>query len=424
MKLPALVLLLAGSLGAVPLTLQQALDEATKQSPDIQLARLRTAEAEARIAVVRAGLMPQATLQIAGTYQTSNLQGIGLVFPGFPSRVGPYRTFDSRPRVTQSVLDFQLLSSIRTARARVGVASTQAEAVKEDLLVAVATAYFQALEAEARVAAAEARLTTAEAILHQARDREATAIGSKLDIARAEQQAETERGLVLQAQQDTDTIKSLLLQLIGRPQTALELTRPAEPNETRDATALLAEAIAKRPGLRALRQDLEVSRLEVETARREKLPKLTAFGDWGIAGAGPDRALSTYAVGAALTIPLWTGRRIEAEMALAAVRTDQVNAQLRKVQLEIEQQLRQALIERDSARAQLQAAERARAAAAQSLDLARVRLETGLATTVDVQVAQESVATADDTAIRSRFAVSLASTRLAWAAGDVRRAFR
>jgi outer membrane protein TolC len=62
-------------------------------------------------------------------------------------------------------------------------------------------------------------------------------------------------------------------------------------------------------------------------------------------------------------------------------------------------------------------------ATAQSLDLARVRLETGLATTVDVQVAQSSVATADDTLIRTRFAAALAGTRLAWATGDVRQAF-
>ncbi len=417
MKLPALALLLASGLGAVPLTLQQALDEAAKQSPDIQLARLRTVEAEARIAIVRAGLMPQATLHVATAYQTTNLQGIGLVFPGFPSRVGPYRTFDARPRVTQTVLDMQLLSSIRAARLRVGVANTQAETVKEDLQVAVATAYFQALEAEARVTAAAARLSTAEAILRQARDREATAIGSKLDIARAEQQSETERGLTLQATQDVDTLKSLLLQLIGRSQTAIELTNPGDPAELRDTTG------TNRPALRALRQDLEVSRLEVETARREKLPKLIAFGDWGVFGAGPDRALSTYAVGASLTIPLWTGRRIESEMALAAVRSDQLTAQARKLQLEIEQQIRQAQIERDSARAQLQAADRARAAAAQSLDLARVRLETGLATTVDVQVAQASVATADDTLIRTRFAAALATTRLAWATGDVRQAF-
>ena len=74
-----LLLAVASSAAAFPLTLLQALDEAVKQSPDIQLARLRTVEAEAKIAVARAGLMPQATLQVAGTYQTTNLQGIGLV---------------------------------------------------------------------------------------------------------------------------------------------------------------------------------------------------------------------------------------------------------------------------------------------------------------------------------------------------------
>ena len=51
-----------------------------------------------------------------GTYQTINLQNIGLIIPGMNSRVGPFRTFDARPTVMQNVLDLSLLSRIRAAR--------------------------------------------------------------------------------------------------------------------------------------------------------------------------------------------------------------------------------------------------------------------------------------------------------------------
>jgi len=418
------LLLAAIPLSAATLTLNQALDEAAELSPDVQFAKLRTTEAETQVTQAKSGLRPQVAFQISGTYQTSNLQGLGLIFPGFPSRVGPYRTFDMRPVVTQTILDFPLRETIKAARLRAGEASTQADAVREDLLVQVATTYFAALETEARVKAAEARLATAEAILRQARDREATAIGSRLDIARAEQQMETERGLALGSQLEEDKLKSQLLNLIGRDQATVELTAPAEIPDSGAEADLVSEAKLKRPGLRVLHQEVSALQIDAEVARRERWPRLSAFGDWGVAGTGPDRSLSTYAIGASLTVPVWTGGRIEAGEALASVHASEVTKQIRKFELAIAQQVREAWLERESERVQLEAATRARDAADQALELSRVRLETGLATTVEVQVAQSNLAAADDTLIRTRFAVSEATTRLAWAAGDVRRAFR
>ncbi len=134
---------------------------------------------------VKAGYGPQLSLVIGGAYQTTNLQGIGVIFPGFPSRVGPYRTFNARPVLTQTVLDLSLLEEIRASRERIREVKEEAEVTKEATIFAVLQLYLQALEAESRVSAAQARLRTAEGVLVQTMDREQAGAASRLDIERA-----------------------------------------------------------------------------------------------------------------------------------------------------------------------------------------------------------------------------------------------
>ena len=84
------VCLAAPVLPADTLTLRDALDLAGQLSPDVQTARLRILEREAESLVTRSAYQPQVNAVIGGSYQTTNLQGIGVIFPGVPSRVGPY----------------------------------------------------------------------------------------------------------------------------------------------------------------------------------------------------------------------------------------------------------------------------------------------------------------------------------------------
>ncbi|MFN9265702.1 MAG: TolC family protein, partial [Acidobacteriota bacterium] len=116
MRSLSILILSTAGLAAQTLTLESALELAAKQNPGVQLSRLRLLERRAQTDALRAGYLPQADLLVSATRQTSNLQGIGLVFPGFPSRIGPFRTFNARPIVSQKVIDLSLLASVRAAR--------------------------------------------------------------------------------------------------------------------------------------------------------------------------------------------------------------------------------------------------------------------------------------------------------------------
>lgn len=410
--------------GQTRLSLREALDQAAKLNPSVQTARLRALESKAQADAVRSRLAPQVSAVVAGTYATTNFQGIGLLFPGIPSRVGPFRTFTARPTATQTVLDLSLVSEVRAAREQTKRMKHQHDAAREETLLAVLQLYLQALQAESRVTAAEARLKTAETILAQTRDLEAGGAASKLDIARAEQRAETERSARIEAQRDRDVLVTLLVETIGlepgaEVAEAVVLEAPAVPYAAASPGEALEAALSQRAELRAAEAQARAAYREQQAASRQRFPKLQAFGDYGVLGQGPDRSLSTYAVGASVTFPLWTGRRIESQIAEAAARTGQAEQELRRAKLGIAQEVRQAQVELEASRQATTAAERAAAAARTSLELARLRFSAGLAANIDTIVAQGTLAEAEDREIRARYDMQLARARLARAQGDV-----
>jgi outer membrane protein len=414
------VCLLAGAAWSQQvLTLKQALEQVDRMNPDLAIARLRTVEAEAVSGAVRSGYQPQANLIVQSAYQTSNLQGIGLLIPGFSSRIGPFRTFNARPQVTQTVIDLGLLTRIRASRAQQGVTKLEADAVKDDLAIAVVELYIQALQSDSRIAASEARLASTEAVLRQVRDKEQAGSASKLDVARAEEQLENERGLRAAARRDAAVLRALLATAIGVEGSLAEerLEKPAFelPEEA---------ALQNRPDLKALEARVAVAALDRKAAAQQKLPKLTAFADWGVLGAGPDQSIGTYTVGATLTIPLWTGRRIESEVAAASAREDQTKQQIRRARIQIRQELQQFTTELQAALEIHQTAARAAAASRNILELATLRFQSGLATSVDTQVAQSGLAEAEDRRIRAEHDVLLAQARLAKAGGTILSAVR
>jgi len=405
---PLVVCLCAGQ----TLTLDAAMELAAKQNPGVQLARLRVLEREAQSVSTKSNYLPQADVVIGGTYQTSNLQGIGLAFPGFDGRIGPYRTFNARPIVSQRVLDFSLLAAIRASRLQAAAAKLDVEQVREDTQAAVVAVFLQTFQAQSRVKAAEARLVVADALLRQVTDRHSAGGASQLDVARNRQQRESEHMAVIAAGQDLALLRPALAELLGAPIEG-EL---AEPQLRTDANIPAGD----RADIRAAEERVKVAEQEFARVRREKWPKLSATGDYGVLGAGPDRSTSTYAVGATLQIPVWTSGRLEADQRAAEHRLAQAKEEVKRLRLAVQRLEAQALIAYESQQKAGAAAEASAAEARKVLDLARLRYESGLATAVDTVTAQGALAEAEDAAIRARYEASLALARLALSRSHIR----
>ncbi|MGB7762665.1 MAG: TolC family protein [Bryobacteraceae bacterium] len=405
------------------LSLRQTLELAEKKSPDVQLAVLRRVEAQARSLLARSAYQPQVGIAVGNTYQTSNMEGIGLLIPGIPSRLGPYRVFNARPQLTAPVFDLELLSGIHAARERVVESKYDAETARQATLLAVLELDINLFQAESRIAAAESRLRTAQAVHRQAEQSEAAGSASKLDLARTAQQVFAERANLTQATRDRDVVRAILLQTIGIEQDArIEFAAPELANfeeRLRSVDAIRSGAFEERAELNALEASRRAAQFDREAAQRERLPKLAFSGDYGVLGQGPDRSLSTYTLGGSLTIPLFTGGRIRANVDAAQSKVAQAEAELRKTRLRVSEEVERAAIESDASRETLSAASSATNEARKALELSRLRFRAGISTSVDVATAESALAQSEDFEIRTRYDWYLAEARLARAEGNV-----
>lgn len=403
-------------------TLREAVAKALDGNPDVATARLRMAEAELEAAITRTGYLPQVNATVGYSTQTTNLQGVGLIFPGFPSRVGPYRVFNARPVATQTILDAPLLTRIRAARLETERAKHQIDAMRDTVALSVIDLYLQALQAESRVIASRARLITATALLDQVKNREQAGASSKLDVARSEEEYHNEESTLVAAERDLRVLKVMILRVTGSdlPESfQLKAVSLAPLDELPSAFANLKTATADRPEVKADGVAIDRSKLDTQAARRQYWPTIAVSGDYGVLGAGINRNLSTYTAGVSVNIPVWTSGRIEKEIAAAKVRKRQAEQQARRTKLEIEEQARRSVLEWQAARESLTSFAKAAAAARESVELSRLRLGAGLATTIDTTVAQGRLASAEDAEIRSRYEVIRAQAGYARSLGRV-----
>lgn len=413
--------LLAWSAAAETLTLRQAVDKAAELNPDVALARLRIVEAEAEAAAAASRYLPQVNGRVDSSWQTNNLQGIGVTFPGVPSRIGPFWVFNARPVLTQTLIDGPLRSEIKAAREAYTQNRHNADAVRETTQLAVLELYLQALQAESRIRASEARLETARAVLKQAADKEELGGASKLDVARATQEFQNEDAARLQFRRDLEVLKVAIARTIGLDDANFDLeslaASPLAMLPPEDVSA--AAAVSARPEALAAQSGIRRAELDFERARRQYWPRLNFSSDFGVLGASPAQNVSTYTVGASLTFPIWTSGRLESEKLAAKARVDQARESLRQTKLSIEEDVRRSLIEWQASRNVLQASEKAAAAAKESVELSMLRFESGLSTNIDTNTAQARLAEAEDLAIRSRYDVLRARARNARARGNV-----
>lgn len=406
---------------AETLSLRQAVDKAADLSPDVALARLRIVEAEAEAGAAASRYLPQVNGRIDSSWQTNNLQGIGVSFPGVPSRIGPFWVFNARPVLTQTIVDGPLRSQIKAAREAYTQNRHSADAVRETTQLAVLELYLQALQAQSRTRASEVRLETARAVLKQATDKEELGAASKLDVARATQEFQNEDAARLQFQRDRDVLKVAIARTIGLEDANFDLESMAAsplamlpPDEITTAAAVNSrpEALAAQSGIRR-------AELDFERARREYWPKLNFSSDFGVLGASPAQNVSTYTVGAGLTFPIWTSGRIESEKIAAQARANQARESFRQTKLSIEEDVRRSVIEWRASRNVLESSEKAAAAARESVELSMLRFESGLSANIDTNTAQARLAESEDLAIRSRYDVLRARARNARARGSV-----
>jgi outer membrane protein TolC len=459
-----LVLWMSATSAAPPvLTLDAALQEARERNLDLKAAQARLAQADELSARVWAAYLPQVSAGAAYTYnqpsatmtlptgyfirQMTDAQGNpdtsqgGPAFdpaqpmspanpPGLPSSYVLYPSgmqdvtivkqhqLGGQLQVTQGLVLPALWPAFRNAELARDVAGTGVEVARREVLFAVAQLYYGAVALKEVEAVQQRLLENSRA--HEAdaevRVKAGTApqifvIRAQIDRTRIEQDLQRARNAFASARVALGT-------LLDHPE-EFDVEHPPEPQAPYGTPDELAgAALRDRPDVRLADRGLALAHGGHDAVLYKYAPNLALSGLYRVANMkGFSDSYDAWAVTLGLNWSLWDGGARESERREGAARVVEAQATLQSAQHKARDEVRRAVLDLESARAnRLKAEEQARLAR-ENMRLVSVAYSSGTATQVDLSDATTALAAAEVGAVTEALNVQVATLRLQKAVG-------
>ncbi|MGA3186247.1 MAG: TolC family protein [Bryobacteraceae bacterium] len=429
MRLMFLLSALAYAQDTLPLSLKRAVEIALapEGSPKVALAEESIKQSQTGVAQARAAFLPDIESSVTDQSETVNLRTFGLNFPlpaglSFPSLVGPFTVFDARATAQQSVFDFSSIRKYQSSKVSVEATKADAETTRNQVSDAVARAYLACLRADAKLETERANVDLSDALLKQTNRQKTAGTGLAIEVTRAQVQLANDRQNLIVAENDRRKAVLQLLRAMGLHLDAhIEFTDKLayKPVDVGPMEAALEKASKERAELKAQAKREEIARLNYGSVKAERLPSLSAFGNYGTTGEDIIGAMPTRAVGITLKVPIFDGGRRDARRAesLSELRQEQIRT--RDVKQQVDLDVRLALDSIHSAESQVETARQGLELSENELAQARRRYDGGVANSIEVTDAQTRLDRARDNQIAALYNYNLARLDLATATGSI-----
>jgi outer membrane protein TolC len=393
----------------------------------VLVAGTRVDEAEgARQRSMAAALLPRVNAQTYANYQNRDLRAFGISLPpipgfaGLPSVVGPFSNYDFRIYAQQNVIDLESYRTFKASELAVDAGKMDERDARDLIVRSIAALYLNGQSAAARVDAAQSRVRDSTTLLKLASDKHDAGTATGVDVLRAQVQLANDKQALLVAQ---NALKQSLLTLARNlgmsPGTAMELADPLHyqvlPQSQPDT--LLPTALKARSdylSLSSQRQGL----LEQQRANRARFyPKLSLNGNIGELGRSIGSVQTTGLIQGQIDFTVFDRDR-SGEAEQLASRVKRIDDQIADLERGVDEDIREALLNLDSAAEQVGVARQGQELAQRELSLAQDRFQAGTANNVEVVTAQDELARAEENYIVAVSSHVDAKFALARAMGD------
>jgi outer membrane protein TolC len=375
-------------------------------------------------AIVRSELMPNISGDLVVTEEQINLAALGFTgfgFPGIPTVVGPFHYYDLRAGLLQSVFNLTRIRNYRGAQENVRSTQFAAQDARDLIVLAVTGGYLQVVSATARVATVQAQVATALATYQQAQDRHNAGVAPLIDVTRTQVELQVQQQRLTAVQNDLAKLKIALGRLIGLPpgqEFSLSDTLPFAPLTSITLDQALSGAYQHRADLKAAESQVRAADLARMAAKAERYPSVALGADYGVIGGSPANSHGTFNVTGSVRMPIFLGGRIEGDIEQADAALSQRRSEFQDLRGRIDAEVRSAFLDLTSAASQVGVAQSNRGLAEQTLTQARDRFAAGVADTLEVVQAQETVAAAEQDYISALYSHNVAKATLARALGQ------
>lgn len=371
-------------------------------------------------------LLPQVSASAQENVNQSSMATLGLKLPGIPHVIGPYSYTSAGLSANQTLFSLEAVQRLRAARTAEQAAQLDYKDTLDVVTLTVGNAYLQVLQAASRIDVQESQVRNAKALNDQAVAGYEAGTRPRIDATRTEVQLRTEQYNLIVARNNFAIAKLTLARSIGLPlgqnyEAADTLPYAAINPPTLD-DALKAAYISRSDYAAALNSE-KAAEQNLSATKSERLPVLSTSGNYADIGSTIGHSHGTFGFQAGVSVPLFTGGRIKGEITQADARLQQRKAESENIRGQIDYDVRAAYLNLDAAKQQVDVAQHNVDLANENLVRSKERFTSGVADSVEVVQAEQTLASANDQSITSAYNHNLAKLALARALGVARTSY-
>lgn len=405
-----------------PLSLEQAIELALANNPEIAATRWDAFAASAKRATAEASRWP--TLSFEAGY-THSLDALRLIPASYNGETG---YFDNDISQADLVFNLPLFTGGRitnTISASEFLQKSQEKMLartREELVFNVSNTFYLMLSQLEVIRSLEFSVTTMKEHRMRVSELMAAQKAAKVDLLRTEVRlADLQQSLV--KERNVFAIeKRLLANLLGVENLAdsysitgtLEIT----PYTLRPAEQLVSLALQQRNDFLAAQARLKAQARMVDAAAAAYWPSVTLLGEYGARLAGSGESEDVGLVGVTVSVPIFEGGRISGQVQQEVASFRAAQERLRKLELQIRQEVETAMLDIQSSSKRIEATRWAVDQARESLRIERMKYDLGSGSMTDVLDAQSALLQSETNYARALADQHIALERLTLTTGE------
>lgn len=268
---------------------------------------------------------------------------------------------------------------------------------RQDLLVRLSGAYFEALMAQEQLALVLAQKEAYGAQLKSATRAFSVGIGTRTDIDDAQARYDMSLSQELDAQQNVRYTRHQLQVIVNQPVEHLAVLNAKRMELLPPSPTKLGEWIARgeenNAELLALHANIEVAKQELEKAKAGHYPTIDLFAQRSISESDTNYTINskyyTTAYGVQFNIPIWSGGYVNSQMRQAVANLEKAKQQYEARRREVSQEVRKEFQNVTEGILKVKALEQAERSADQAVFSNQKGFQAGTRTQVDILNAQQ-----------------------------------
>jgi outer membrane protein TolC len=416
--------------GPLSLGLDDAIARGVAENLQVKLAKANELTVHGSILSVGNALLPNMQVVAQSGAQQIDLaaegfKGSNLAAAGFTGTFNPIvkvNTTSAELTLSQQLFNVPAYYLFRAAqRAERGAELTTLN-VEGGVVLAVGTYYLRALADAAQIENARALEKADREVLRVATDSHDAGVGTNLDVLRARVQLQTQQQVLINAENTFEKDKIALNRQIGLPadqEIALRDAVPYAEYATMPLSDALALAYQRRKDLLNLEAQIGIAEQTRKAVKAQRYPTLAVGGYYGVVGVTTGLYHGSFVAEGTVQVPLFMEAQLRGQNEVAGAQLTALRQQEASLKVTIDQQIRAAMLDVQSAGDLVKVAQSNVDLASQVLRDTTDRYSAGVDDNLPVVQAQAALADAQSRLILTLFQYNQSKLTLARNTGVV-----